>query len=155
MDCLGNVNATRMGDRAPGAGGFVDITSTAKNVVFCSTFTGGGLEVSYGKDGMHITKEGRFKKLVKSVQQISYNGKLAFERGQNMYYVTERAVFRLTEEGPVLIEVAKGVDLQKDILDQMEFVPKIAENLQYTPTELYFPEPFGLKSIIHKNKSGK
>ena len=61
----------------------------------------------------------------------------------------------LTEEGPVLIEVAKGVDLQKDILDQMEFVPKIAENLQYTPTELYFPEPFGLKSIIHKNKSGK
>ena len=155
MDSLGNVNATRMGDRAPGAGGFVDITSTARNVVFCSTFTGGGLEVSYGKDGIHIEKEGRFKKLVKSVQQISYNGRLAFERGQNMYYVTERAVFRLTENGPLLIEIAKGIDLQKDILDQMEFVPMIAEDLQYTPIELYLPEPFNLKKRIHENCTGK
>lgn len=151
MDCYGNVNATRMGDRAPGAGGFVDITSTAKNVIFCSTFTGGGLEVSYGRDGIHIEKEGRFKKLVKTVQQISYNGKLAFERGQNMYFVTERAVFKLTERGPLLIEIARGVDLQKDILEQMEFVPMIADDLRYTPVELYLPEAFGLKKMIYEN----
>lgn len=152
MDVLGNVNATRMGDRAPGAGGFVDITSTARNVVFCSTFTGGGLEVAFDESGMHIVKEGRFKKLVKSVQQISYNGKLAFERGQRMFFVTERAVFQLTDKGPVLIEIAKGIDLQKDILDQMEFEPIIAENLAYTSTALYIAEPFGLKKMIHDNK---
>ena len=72
-----------------------------------------------------------------------------------MYYVTERAVFRLTENGPLLIEIAKGIDLQKDILDQMEFVPMIAEDLQYTPIELYLPEPFNLKKRIHENCTGK
>ena len=148
MDRYGNVNATRMGDRAPGAGGFVDITSTAKNVIFCSSFTGGGLDVSFEGGSVHINKEGRFKKLVDHVQQISYNGKLAYARGQTMYFVTERAVFRLTENGPMLVELAKGVDLQKDVLDQMEFTPLIAEDLKTIPTEIYCEGPFGLKQII-------
>lgn len=150
MDEHGNVNATKMGPVASGAGGFIDITSTAKNVVFCSTFTGGGIDVSFSDEGIRIEKEGRFKKLVKNVQQISYNGKLALKRGQNMYYVTERAVFKLTEDGPMLIEIAKGVDLQHDILDQMEFVPKIAENLNETSTELYCEGPFGLKALLEE-----
>lgn len=152
MDELGNVNATRMGDRAPGAGGFIDITSTAKNVVFCSTFTGGGLNVSYGDDGIHIEKEGRFKKMVKRVQQISYNGKLAYERGQNMYFVTERAVFKLTENGPLLIEIAKGADLEKDVLNQMEFKPMIAEDLTVTDVSIYQEETFGLKRILDEKR---
>lgn len=151
MDASGNVNATRMGDRAPGAGGFIDITSTAQNVIFCSTFTGGGLEVEYGEQGLHIVKEGKFKKLVKNVQQISYNGELAYQRGQKMYYVTERAVFHLTEKGPELIEIARGVDLEKDILGQMEFRPLISDNLIYTDTRLYMPERFGLKERIYEN----
>lgn len=152
MDALGNVNATRMGDRSPGAGGFVDITSTARCVVFCSAFTGGGLEIAYDETGLKIQKEGRFKKLVQNVQQISYNGRLALERGQKMYFVTERAVFQLTESGPMLIEVAKGLDLEQDILNQMEFRPAIAEKLQYTDTSLYLQKPFGLKRIIRENK---
>ena len=151
MDQYGNVNSTRMGSKAPGAGGFIDITATAKNVIFCSTFTGGGLKTSFSKDGVVIEQEGTIKKLVKEVQQISYNGKLAVERGQKMLFVTERAVFELTEQGPMLVEIAKGVDLQKDILDQMEFQPLIAKELRYTDSAIYLDGVYGLKEIIARN----
>lgn len=149
MDQFGNVNATRMGDRAPGAGGFVDITSTARNVVFCSTFTGGGLDVDFSEDGIQIRKEGRIQKLVNEVQQISYNGKIAAKQGQHMYFVTERAVFQLTKDGPVLIEIAKGVDLQKDVLDRMGFQPLIAPELKIIPTAIYNQGTFGLKEYLN------
>lgn len=148
MDQYGNVNATKMGDKSPGAGGFIDITATAKNVIFCSTFTGGGLKTSFSDDGVKIEQEGKFRKLVKKVQQVSYNGKIALERGQNMLYVTERAVFRLTAEGPELIEIAKGVDLQRDILGQMDFTPKIAPELKVTDTAFYREGVCGLRSRI-------
>ena len=148
MDQYGNVNATKMGDKSPGAGGFIDITATAKNVIFCSTFTGGGLKTSFSDEGVKIEQEGKFRKLVKKVQQVSYNGKIALERGQNMLYVTERAVFRLTAEGPELIEIAKGVDLQHDILEQMDFVPKIAPELKVTDTAFYREGVCGLRSRI-------
>lgn len=137
MDEEGNVNATKMGPKAPGAGGFIDITATAKNVIFCSTFTGGGLKTQFSDNGLKIEQEGKFKKMVKKVQQVSYNGKIALANGQNMFFVTERAVFKMTENGPMLIEIAKGLDLQKDVLDQMEFKPLIAEELKITDTTLY------------------
>jgi len=120
-------------------------------VIFCSTFTGGGLKTSFSKDGVVIEQEGTIKKLVKEVQQISYNGKLAVERGQKMLFVTERAVFELTEQGPMLVEIAKGVDLQKDILDQMEFQPLIAKELRYTDSAIYLDGVYGLKEIIARN----
>ena len=151
MDQDGNVNATRMGSKAPGAGGFIDITATAKNVIFCSTFTGGGLKTEFSEDGIKIVQEGRFRKLVKKVQQVSYNGQIALKNGQNMFYVTERAVFRLTPEGPMLIETAKGADLQKDILDQMEFTPLIAEDLKVTDPAVYLEGKIGLKEMIRAN----
>ena len=149
LDETGNVNATRMGDRAPGAGGFVDITASSKKVAFCSTFTGGGLKVDFDPEkGVTIVQEGKFRKLVKSVQQISYNGKLAVERGQQMWYVTERCIFELTPEGMKLIEIAKGIDLQKDILDQMDFTPLIADDVKVTDPCIYMEGKFGLKDII-------
>ncbi|MDD3219911.1 MAG: acyl CoA:acetate/3-ketoacid CoA transferase [Lachnospiraceae bacterium] len=151
MDKDGNINATKMGSKAPGAGGFIDITATAKNIIFCSSFTGGGLKTSFSDEGIKIEQEGKFKKLVQKVQQISYNGKLAYERGQNMVYITERAVFKLTENGIMLVEIAKGVDLQKDILDQMEFVPLIAEKLKITDTNFYKEGACDLRSIIERN----
>ena len=154
MDQEGNVNATKMGTVAAGAGGFIDITSTAKNVVFCSTFTGGGIQAEFDEAGIHIVKEGRFKKLVKKVQQISYNGKMAVARGQNMFFVTERAVFKLTEKGPVLIEIAKGTDMEKDILAQMEFKPLMADEIRETPVEIYKEKAFGLKKIIEGQELG-
>ncbi|MDO4273837.1 MAG: CoA-transferase [Eubacteriales bacterium] len=152
MDGKGNVNATKMGDKSPGAGGFIDITTTAKNVIFCSTFTGKGLKVEFDERGLHIAEEGKIRKMVKEVQQISYNGRIAGEIKQNMVYVTERAVFRLTPEGPMLVEIAKGIDLQKDILDQMDFVPLISENLKITDTRIYLEKWDGLKEILHNKK---
>jgi propionate CoA-transferase len=152
MDQYGNVNATKMGPKAPGAGGFIDITATAKNVIFCSTFTGGGLKTEFSYEGVKITQEGRFKKLVSEVQQISYNGKIAYKSGQKMIYVTERAVFKMTENGPMLTEIAKGVDLQKDVLDQMEFMPLIAEDLKVTDTIIYSDGKINLLDTIMGNK---
>lgn len=152
LDQYGNINATKMGPMAPGAGGFIDITATAKNIIFCSTFTGGGLKTSFSEDGLVIEQEGRFKKLVKEVQQISYNGKIGLARGQNVLYVTERAVFRLTEEGVKLIEIAKGADLQRDILDKMDFVPLIAEDLKVTDTAFYREGACGLRAMVEKNR---
>lgn len=152
MDQEGNVNATRMGDKAPGAGGFIDITARAKNVIFCSTFTGKGLKVEFDENGLRIVEEGKIRKMVKAVQQISYNGKIAGETGQNMVYVTERAVFKLTPDGSMLVEVAKGVDIQKDILDQMDFKPLIAKDLKYTDTRIYMETWGGLKEIIQNQR---
>lgn len=149
LDGSGNVNATKMGDKAPGAGGFIDITSTAKNVVFCSTFTGGGLKVAFSEEhGVTIVQEGRFKKLVPQVQQISYNGKLAKERGQRMWFVTERCVFELTEQGMMLVEIAKGIDLEKDILRLMDFRPLIAKDLKITDSRIYRDGPCGIREDI-------
>ncbi len=152
MDGSGNVNSTRMGSKAPGAGGFIDITAKAKNVIFCSTFTGQGLKVSYDETGLHILEEGKIKKMVENVQQISYNGRIAAEIGQNMIYVTERAVFQLTEKGPMLVEIAKGIDLQKDVLDLMDFKPLIAKDLKYTDTRIYLEDNFGLKNILTQKR---
>lgn len=148
MDPVGNVNATKLGPKPTGAGGFIDITSNAKHVVFCSTFTGKGLECAFEEGKLVIEKEGLLKKLVKNVQQISYNGEIARKKGQKMHYITERAVFELRAEGLVLTEIAPGIDLRRDILDQMEFEPRIAEDLKEMPKELFMDGPFGLKNII-------
>ncbi|MDD3212220.1 MAG: acyl CoA:acetate/3-ketoacid CoA transferase [Eubacteriales bacterium] len=155
LDRYGNVNATRMGNKATGAGGFIDITTTAKTVVFCSTFTGGGLQVSFSEEtGVAILREGKFKKLVDAVQQISYNGALAVERGQKMWYVTERCVFELTAEGMKLVEIARGIDLERDILAQMDFKPLIAANLKTTDTRIYSESGCGLREAIFAGRRG-
>lgn len=148
MDEQGNVNATRLGPKPTGAGGFIDITSNAKHVVFCSTFTGKGLKCGFEDGRLNIEQEGSIIKLVKNVQQVSYNGKIAREKGQKMHFVTERAVFELRPEGPVLIEIAPGVDLQRDILGKMEFLPIIAEDLREMEARLFLDGAFGLKDII-------
>ena len=149
VDQYGNVNSTRMGDRAPGSGGFVDITATAKKVVFCGTFTAKGLKVAFDEEkGVTILQEGEVKKMVKSVQQISYNAKYATANGQQMLFISERCVFEYTPEGMKLIEIAKGIDLQKDILDQMEFTPIIADDLKIMDTSIYREGQFGLRDII-------
>jgi propionate CoA-transferase len=152
MDELGNVNVTKMGHIAPGCGGFINITTRARNVIFCSTFSGKGLRVSCSPElGLTILQEGAIRKLVKRVTQISYNAKIAIEKGQTAFFVTERAVFRLTSEGPVLVEIAKGIDLQKDVLDLMGFTPKIQEPLGVINPVIYRDGPFGLRDMmLHK-----
>lgn len=151
LDQEGNVNATKLGSRPTGAGGFVDITTNAKHVVFCSSFTARGLEVSFDKGKLGILQEGRIKKCVKKVHQISYNGTIARKKGQKMHFVTERCVFELRKNGLYLTEIAKGIDLQKDILEQMEFVPNIAEDLREIPDRLYQQGAFGLKELLQRH----
>lgn len=153
IDPEGNVNATRLGPLPTGAGGFIDITTNAKHVVFCSTFTGKGLKCSFEDNKLHILQEGSLIKFVKNVSQISYNGKIARSKCQKMHYVTERAVFELRPEGLVLTEIAPGIDLQTQILDLMEFRPIFSSDLKLMNPELFRENgPFGLKNII-ANKS--
>lgn len=152
IDPDGNVNATKLGPNPTGAGGFIDITTNAKHVVFCSSFTGKGLDCSFENGRLHINQEGSLIKFVKKVQQISYNGKIARAKHQKMHYVTERAVFELREEGLVLTEIAPGIDLQTQILDLMEFKPIISKNLKKMNPAIFSESiPYGLKEFINKH----
>ena len=149
LDADGNVNSTKLGPNPTGAGGFVDITTNAKHVVFCSTFTGKGLDVSFKDSKLVINQEGSIIKCVKKLQQISYNGTIARQKGQKMHYVTERAVFELRPEGLTLIEIAPGIDLQTQVLDLMEFKPLIAEDLKVMDAALFNEDgPYGLKKYL-------
>jgi len=152
MDAAGNVNATKFGDRCTGCGGFIDITQNAGHVVFCSTFTARGLEVDFSGGKVTVIKEGSEKKLVSKVSQVSFNGEIARKKGQKVYFVTERAVFELRAEGPVLTEIAPGVDLERDVLAQMDFVPIVAPNLRITDSSIYQDGPFGLRKMLFAHK---
>lgn len=152
IDSEGNVNATKLGPLPTGAGGFVDITTNAKHVVFCSTFTAKGLTCSFQDNKLKIQQEGSLIKFVKQVGQISYNGRNARKKGQKMHYVTERAVFELRPEGLVLTETAPGIDLQTQILDLMEFKPIISPDLKEMNPSLFRTDgPYGLKEILMEN----
>ncbi len=142
----GSVNSTKMGSRCTGAGGFIDITQNAKKVVFLGTFTASGARYKFENGKLTILQEGKIRKMVKKVAQLSFNGPMAREKGQEVLVVTERAVFRLTKEGVVLCEIAPGVDLQTQILDQMDFVPIISPDLKLMDERLFIMDsPFGLK----------
>jgi propionate CoA-transferase len=122
-DSEGHVNVSRFGPRLAGAGGFINITQNARHVVFAGTFTAGGLHISVEDGELHILKEGRSRKFVQRVEQITFNGSYAAETGQPVLYVTERCVFRRTPAGMELTEVAPGIDIERDILAHMDFVP--------------------------------
>ena len=147
IDSHGSVNVSKLGVRphvTAGAGGFVDITSRAKKIVYSGFFNAGAkMEIRDGK--LHIEKEGRVKKLVREVEQISFSGKRAVMQGQDITYVTERCVMKLTREGVVVTEIAPGAELQSNILDQSEFPLIISPKLGPMSTALFQPATMGLK----------
>lgn len=143
-DERGNVNVSKFQGRLPGVGGFVNISQGAKAVVFVGTFTAGGLEVKVGGGRLQIVKEGRFKKFVRKVQQITFNGELAAELGKPVQFITERAVLTVTREGVMVTEIAPGVDFERDVMGQMEFRPQIAPDLKMMDRRLFRDELMGL-----------
>nr|WP_295974852.1 CoA-transferase [uncultured Bacillus sp.] len=147
-DEQGNINVSKFGKRANGPGGAINIAQTAKKIVFAGTFTAGGLKTEIKDGKLHILEEGKAKKFKKQVQQITFGGQRAASINQFVLYVTERAVFQLIDGKVTLIEMAPGVDLQKDILDQMEFTPVIAKDLKEMDPTLFSETWGGLKEII-------
>jgi len=143
-DEAGNINVSKFGPKIAGCGGFINITQNAKKVIYCGTFTAGGLKIATKDGTLEIVSEGKIKKMLKEVEQITFSGEYAVERKQPVLYITERAVFELTANGMVLTEVAPGVNLEKDILGHMDFKPSISSALKVMDERIFIDQPMGL-----------
>jgi propionate CoA-transferase len=142
-DAQGNLNVSKFGGRIAGTGGFMNISQTAKKVVFTGTFTAGGLRTSFADGTLRIVAEGRTRKFIKRVEHLTFSAPQARLRCKTVLYVTERAVFRLADSGLELTEIAPGIDLERDILAHMDFRPAIAEPLKIMSVELFLPRKGG------------
>jgi propionate CoA-transferase len=147
VDEHGNVNSSRFGGKLNGCGGFIDISQNSRAVVFCGTFTAGGLEIAIEDGKLKIVKEGRARKFVRNVEQITFAGQYAASKSQPVIYVTERCVFQLTMGGLELIEVAPGIDIERDILAHMDFKPIINKPMPMNPL-IFRDEPMELMSEL-------
>ncbi|HEV2955650.1 MAG TPA: acyl CoA:acetate/3-ketoacid CoA transferase, partial [Xanthobacteraceae bacterium] len=146
-DAAGNVNVSRFGRRLAGAGGFINISQNARKLLLAGTFTAGGLKVAVADGKLAIVKEGRAPKFVAAVEQVTFSGDYAAEIGQPVFYVTERCVFRRTVAGMELIEVAPGIDIERDILAHMKFKPVVDEP-KPMDGRIFRPESMGLEQLL-------
>jgi propionate CoA-transferase len=153
IDRHGNVNVAVVGDKPIGPGGFIDISQKARTVVFCGTLRGGGLEVDLSDGALTIKRDGRYPKFVHDVRYISFNADRARRTGQRVLYVTERAVFRLADDGVELIEIAPGVDLRRDVLGQMGFTPIMRTPPRQMERRLFLPAATGLRLRPSRRRS--
>lgn len=147
MDQHGNVNVSKFGPKLAGCGGFIDITQNSKKIVFAGTFTAGDFQMGIEDGKLKIIKEGGYKKFVKDVEQITFSGKTAQMNNLQVFYVTERCVFTLTGDGVELIEIAPGIDLERDILAYMDFKPVI-KNLRLMDERIFKLPPMGIKEDL-------
>jgi propionate CoA-transferase len=147
VDTEGNVNVSRFGPKLAGAGGFINISQNARKLVFVGTFTAGGLRVEIDGTDLVIVKEGRSRKFVKAVEQITFSGAYAAEKEQPVLYVTERCVFKRTHDGMELTEVAPGIDIERDILAQMDFKPIIKDPRPMDP-RIFVDETMHLEETL-------
>jgi propionate CoA-transferase len=143
VDRHGNVNVSRFGTRMAGAGGFINISQAARSVTFLGTFTAGG-EIAVADGALTIRHEGAVHKLVADVEHVTFSGRQAYATGQSVLYITERCVLRLVEGGLELVELAPGVDLARDVLDNMGFEPRIADDLVEMDPALFGDAKLGL-----------
>jgi propionate CoA-transferase len=156
VDREGSVNVSRLSSRphvTAGCGGFIDITATARALIFCGYFTAGGLDLRVEAGALRILRDGQTKKFVPEVEQVTFSGRRARTFRQNVLYVTERCVLRLEPEGLTVIEIAPGVDLKRDVVNQAGFPLQISDELKTMDQRLFRPEPFGLKLNAPTRKS--
>lgn len=147
-DKQGNVNVSKFGSRNNGPGGFIDITQPTKKVIFCGSFMAGKLRTEVNDGKLTIVQEGKARKFVDSVGQITFSGAYAVTSGQHVLYITERGVFELTDTGLELIEIAPGIDLEKDILSNMDFKPTISPQLKTMDAALFTEDWGGLQPYL-------
>lgn len=136
-DPEGNVNVSKFKGRITGIGGFVDLTQSARKVYLIGTFTARGLRIGVRDGKLEILQEGSVKKFRKSIEQRTFSAARSRQLGQEVMFITERAVFRLSEDGLVLTEIAPGADLERDVLGQMEFRPLISRDLKRMDADLF------------------
>jgi propionate CoA-transferase len=146
VDREGSVNITRFGDKIVGVGGFINISQNAKHVIFSGTFTAGGLEVGCTDGHLKIVKEGRHKKFIEHIDYISYSAPFAVKEGRTAIFVTERAVLRAVNGALELIEIAPGIDLERDILRHMAFRPRVSPDLKLMDKRLFSPARMNLRA---------
>ena len=146
-DPEGNLNVSKFGSRVVGPGGFINITQGSKKVVFCGSLTNGA-ELDFTGGKVRVLSEGKTRKFVKRVDQITFSGQFAQKNGIPVLYITERAVFELQDGEVTLIEVAPGLDLERDVLAAMDFRPRISPALKEMPAELFAEQWGGLKQLM-------
>ena len=149
VDAAGNVNVSRFGDKIIGVGGFTNISQNARCMVFNGTLTAGELDIAWEDGKTVIRKEGRHRKFVPKLEQICYSASLARARGQVALFVTERAVFRVGDEGLELIEIAPGLDPERDVIAHMGFRPAVSRQLREMDRAIFEPGLMGLGAHVH------
>ena len=139
VDRFGNVNVSKFSGMLPGCGGFINIVHGIQRLMFCGTLTTGGLEEEIGSNGIRITTEGRIKRFVPDVEQMTFNGRAALAAGKEVSYITDRGTFDLTAEGLLLTSIAPGLDLQTDVLSQIDFPVHVSPSLSRMAIERFLP----------------
>jgi acyl CoA:acetate/3-ketoacid CoA transferase len=139
VDRFGNVNVSRFSGMMPGCGGFINIVHGVRELIFCGTLTTGGLEESVGPDGVRISREGRVRRFVEAVEQITFNARLGLAAGKRLTIVTDRGVLTVDRDGLALREVVPGVDVERDILGQIDFPVHVDPELKTVPERLLVP----------------
>ncbi|MDT8285056.1 MAG: hypothetical protein RQ767_05980, partial [Thermovirgaceae bacterium] len=147
-DKKGNLNVSKFGPKMAGCGGFINISQKAKSVVFVGSFTAGGLKVAVDDGNLRIVQEGKVRKFIDTVEQLTFSGDYARSKGLPVLYITERCVFTLHESGLSLIEVAPGIDIEKDILANMDFKPIIEKKPRLMDERIFREGPMNLKEDL-------
>ena len=147
-DREGNVNVSRFGPKLAGAGGFINISQSAKELVFLGTFSAGRLQMAIQAGRLRLLQEGEQRKFVHEVEHRTFSGAYAAARGRRVLYITERCVFMLTAEGLELVEVAPGIELERDILAQMDFTPVVRGTPRLMDERIFLPETMGLRDLL-------
>jgi len=147
-DGAGNINASRFSNRVSGCGGFINITQNSKKVVFVGTFTSGGLKTEIRDGRLTITQEGKHRKFVNEIGQVTFSGPRAAAQGRPVHYVTERCVFTLRPDGLELTEVAPGIDIRSQILELLPFTPILDDPIPMSAA-IFQPEAMNLRETLH------